>query len=276
MRSSAVQLLLRRGEARLLVAVTSFLLAAAACSPSSSSYEPTTTIINGRTPFIIYSAPCPKNASCAAQVVIDKQPYQWQDGAPKAAFRSGPLFAVGSDEEAHLITGASTPAYRILALRIGPTWALAYSAGIPDTLAVQRQICGLLQDLPRDSNCVTKLGFSTTEPFDPSQDLAPPASGHGPAGTCNGTETVPPCGPGVAMGKYYPYSWARTCSERALFNGRIWQGTLQPPQQQPPSRGWIVLTQPNAARWTASNGTDSLTPATPGVPPPICPGSRNS
>jgi hypothetical protein len=245
------------------------LLAAAGCSHSSPSYEPTTTGVNGHTVFIIYSTPCPKNASCPVQVVIDKQPYQYPDGAPKAAYRSRALFAVGPDEEAHLIPSLSTTAYRVLALRIGTTWALAYSAGIPNTPAVQRKICNLQEELPRDSYCVTHLGFATTEPFDPSRVPAPSGNGPGPAGTCNGTETAPPCGPGVVPGKYYPYTWAAGCSQRAFFDGRTWQGTLRPTQQQPPIKGWIILTEPNEARWTAPNGTDSLTPVA--GPPPTCP-----
>ena len=129
----------------------------------------------------------------------------------------------------------------------------------------------VLESLPRESYCVTKLGFATTDPFDPAKVAAPPGSGKGPAGTCDGRETAPPCGPGVVVGTYYPYTWAQDCGARAYFDGHMWEGTLRPTQQQPPSRGWMILTAPTAARWTGSNGTDGLTPAA--GPATACPAS---
>ena len=241
-----------------------------ACS-GPSRYEPTTTKVGGGTVFVIYpSPPCPKNADCAAGVVIDKQLYGLgAEDSPKAQYRTGPLFAVGSNQEAHLIASLTTSTYRVLALRTGSQWGLAFSPGRPTGESFQRQICQVLENLPRNSYCVTKLGFATTEPFDPSKVAAPPGNGHGPAGTCDGTETAPLCGAGAVVGKYYPYTWAPDCSERAFLNGRLWQGTLRPTQQQPPYRGWMTLTGPDTARWTGTNGTDGLTPAT--GPAPACP-----
>ena len=244
------------------------MLAVGACS-GSSRYEPTTTKVNGQTVFVIYPPPpCPKNATCVSGIIIDKQLYGLSLTIPKAPYRTGPLFAVGNNQEAHDIAGLSADGHHVLALRTGSEWGLALSPGQPRTDAFERQICAVMQDLPRDSYCVTKLGFTTTQPFDPSQVPAPPGNGHGPAGTCNGTETSPPCGSGVVIGKYYPYTWAPDCSERAFLDGKVWQGTLRAPQQQPPTKGWIILTQTNVARWTSPNGTDGLTPAS--GPPPAC------
>jgi hypothetical protein len=243
---------------------------AVACS-GPRRYEPKTTKVDGLTVFVIYPPrPCPKNADCAAGVVINKQLYGLgSTDAPKVQYRTGALFAVGPNQEARTINSLTTNTYRVLALRTGSTWSLLFSPGQPTGEAFQGQICQVLESLPRDSYCVTRLGFATTDPFDPTKVAAPPGSGKGPAGTCDGSETTPPCGPGVMIGKYYPYTWAPDCSERAYFEGRTWQGTLRPTQQQPPRRGWMVLTAPNAARWSGSNGTDGLIPTT--APVPACP-----
>jgi hypothetical protein len=244
---------------------------AVACS-GPSRYEPTTTKVNGQTVFVIYPPPCPKNADCATGVVIDKQLYGLgSEDTPRVQYRTGALYALGPNQEARAINSLTTATYRVLALRTGSSWTLAFSPGQPSSDAFQRQICQVLQSLPRDSYCVTRLGFATTDPFDPTKVAAPPGSGKGPAGTCDGRETAPPCGPGVVVGKYYPYTWPQDCGERAYFDGRVWQGTLRPTQQQPPSRGWMILTARSAASWTGSNGTDGLTPAT--GPAPACPAS---
>jgi hypothetical protein len=241
-----------------------------ACSAPSRD-EPTTTKVGSQTVFVIYPPPpCPKNADCAPGVIIDKQLYGlgWAD-SPKAQYRTGPLFAVGSNQEARVIASLTTATYRVVALRTGSNWGLAFSPAQPTGDSFQRQICQVLENLPRDSYCVTKLGFVATEPFDPAQVAPPAGKGHGRAGTCDGTETAPPCGPGVVIGKYYPYTWAPDCNERAYFDGRMWHGTLRATQEQPPNRGWMVLTDPNTARWTGTNGTDGLTPAT--GPASACP-----
>lgn len=139
-----------------------FLLMIGACS-GSTRYQPMATKVDGQTVFVIYSPPpCPKNASCAGGVIIDKQFYGLSVAVPKASYRLGPLFAVGRDQDAYLIPSVSTSAYRVLAVRTGSDWNLAFSAAVPRTDAFQRQICELTQDIPRDSYCVTHLGLTPT------------------------------------------------------------------------------------------------------------------
>lgn len=262
----------RRGTVMASALALGVLAAGVVACSGSSRYEPTTTKVDGKTVFVIYPPPpCPRNASCTVDVVINKEFYGLDNATPKPQFRRGPLFAVGSNQEAHVISNLSGDSYRVLALRTGSSWNLAFSRKTPSGDSFERQICAVVEELPRDSYCVTKLGFATTEPFDPAKVAAPPGDGHGAAGTCDGTETAPPCGPGAVIGKYYPYTWAPDCSERAFFDGRTWQGTLRPTQRQPPNPGWIVLTGPNTARWTGANGTDGLSPAT--GPAPACPPS---
>lgn len=139
------------------------LLAAVGCS-GSNRYEPTTTKVDGERVFVIYSPPpCPKTASCAAGVIIDKQFYGLSVAIPKVSERTGALFAVGRDEEAHLIPSVSTGTYRALALRRGSDWYIAFSPGFPSSDAVQRQICEVIQDIPAGSYCVTHLGFTPSQ-----------------------------------------------------------------------------------------------------------------
>lgn len=148
---------------RLLVALLVAGSIVAGCS-SQSRYEPTTTKVAGQTVYLIYPPPpCPKNASCAASVIINKQIYGLSVAIPKPAYRNGPLFAVAANTQARLIPGLSTASWRVLALGSGSTWSLAFSRGVPTTDAVQRQICELAQNIKKDSYCVAHLGFSPTE-----------------------------------------------------------------------------------------------------------------
>jgi hypothetical protein len=77
-------------------------------------------------------------------LIINKEFYAVSFSVPKVSYRNGPLFAVGHDQEAHLILSVSTAFYQVLALRQGSDWHLALSPGIPRTDVVQRQICDLI------------------------------------------------------------------------------------------------------------------------------------
>lgn len=151
----------RRDSLRLRVLVLTFvLLGAGACS--SPRYEPTTRSVNGRTVFVIYFPPCPKNASCAAEVIINKQPYEYPSPPPRTIYRTGPLYAVGSDSEARTISGLDTPHGPLLALRIATDWhvAIPFSA-YPLGAALEREICAVTINAPA-SYCVTHLGLPVT------------------------------------------------------------------------------------------------------------------
>lgn len=146
----------RQSAVRLLIAQLGLcLVVAAACSQSSSRYEPTTTRLGGRTVFIIYRPPCPKNASCAAEVVINKQLYEYPGAPPRMTYRTGPLYAVGTDSEARTLSGVESTPSPVLALRIGTDWhvAIPFSA-YPITATLQREICAVTVNDPR-SYCVT-------------------------------------------------------------------------------------------------------------------------
>jgi hypothetical protein len=140
------------------------LLAATGCSSSAPTYEPTTTIVAGHPVFLIYRMGCGAGASCPASIVINKQRYEYRfDTAPKMRYRAGPIYAVGPDNaEARQIPGVTSTTYRLLAFRLGDTWALAYSTGFPSTDAVQRQVCEVLQQIPPDSYCVVHHRFPPT------------------------------------------------------------------------------------------------------------------
>ena len=143
----------------LLSALALGLLTAAACSRSSPRYEPTTTRVDGRTVFIIYRPPCPRNASCAAEVVINKQLYEYPGAPPRMSDRVGPLYAAGADSEARMITGIESAAGPVLALRIDTDWhvAIPFSA-YPLTATLQREICAVTVN-DAASYCVTRLGL---------------------------------------------------------------------------------------------------------------------
>ena len=150
--------------------------------------NPVTTVVGGRTVFVIHPAPpCPSNASCAPEVVINKHLWNFSDypSSPKPIYRTGPLYAVGPDKEAHLIAAVSTDRYQVVALRVGSNWYFAYSPGVPQDDAMQRSLCSLAESIPAGSYCVTHLGFSpTTSPGASSPHAAGPVSGYyadGPA-----------------------------------------------------------------------------------------------
>jgi hypothetical protein len=154
----------KRRAGRLLVAVlASCVLAAAACARPSSRFEPTTTGRDGRTVFVIYRPPCPHNASCAAEVVIDNRLYEYPGPPPTASYRTGALYAVGPGSEARTIHSVGSTTAPVLALRIGTDWhiAIPFSA-YPLTMPLERQICAVTLNAP-GSYCVTQLGFPAGE-----------------------------------------------------------------------------------------------------------------
>ena len=149
---------------KLLAIFGALLLTLTACSSGrSTTARPTTTVVHGKTLFIIYPpGPCPQNEDCPAEVTINNKVYQYPNSlVPKSVYRSGPLYAVGPQAEAHLIPSVSTPNYQILALRLGTIWVIAFSPGLPSTDTVQRQICQLEDHLSSDNLCVTHLGPSS-------------------------------------------------------------------------------------------------------------------
>ena len=94
---------------------------------------------------------------------------------------------------------------------------------------------------------------------------APAGNGKGPNGSCNGTETYPPCGPGMVQNEYYPYTLPTNCSGYVYLDGRYWQQELYEPNQ-PTQNVWIVVGD-NGAGWVGPGGV-GLIPAPPGSPPP--------
>jgi len=70
-------------------------------------------------------------------------------------------------------------------------------------------------------------------------------NGLGPNGECDGSESLPPCGPGVVVGAYYTYTQPQDCSGNPIhFDGRLWYSTLQPSTDRSDTYVWMAL-EPN-------------------------------
>jgi len=85
-------------------------------------------------------------------------------------------------------------------------------------------------------------------------------NGSGPDGICTGTETVPPCGPGVVPGRYYAYTIPGTCSGLITFDGRRWVSELPPPRAVPDFTVWMGLGPSGTPRWIGPDGSVGFRP----------------
>jgi hypothetical protein len=85
-------------------------------------------------------------------------------------------------------------------------------------------------------------------------------NGSGPNGTCTGSETAPPCGPGVVPGQYYAYTMPGTCSGLATFDGRQWVSELPPPSATAVFYVWMRLDPTGSAGWISPSGAVGLAP----------------
>lgn len=70
---------------------------------------------------------------------------------------------------------------------------------------------------------------------------APAGNGLGDDGQCTGKEVLPPCGPGVEIGRYYPYTLPLRCDGITYFDGRRWVSTLPPPAEGGTMHVWMRL-----------------------------------
>ena len=66
-------------------------------------------------------------------------------------------------------------------------------------------------------------------------------NGLGPSGECTGRESVPPCGPGMVVGRYYAYTLPGRCDGRLILNGRHWISELPPPTPVPDMDVWVSV-----------------------------------
>jgi hypothetical protein len=87
-----------------------------------------------------------------------------------------------------------------------------------------------------------------------------PGNGSGPDGTCSGTETSPPCGPGVVPGRYYAYTMPGTCSGLITFDGKQWVSELPPPTVVPNFYVWMNLGASGTLGWISPKGAVGFEP----------------
>jgi hypothetical protein len=86
-------------------------------------------------------------------------------------------------------------------------------------------------------------------------------NGDGPDGVCTGQETSVPCGPGVTVGQYYPYTLPGTCSGLIIFDGRQWVSELPPSTQEPDIDVWMAFND-GGVSWIGPNGAVGFQPYT--------------
>jgi hypothetical protein len=86
-----------------------------------------------------------------------------------------------------------------------------------------------------------------------------PGDGSGPHGSCLGTETAPPCGPGMIAGRYYAYTLMSSCTND-FIDGRWWTNEL--PGGSGPLDVWISVTASDSgAGWIGPSGAVGFTPS---------------
>ncbi len=83
-----------------------------------------------------------------------------------------------------------------------------------------------------------------------------------------GKESGPPCGPGVVVGQYYPYTLPGQCDGRIIFDGRTWQSELPPPTEVSPFPVWMGLTATGRLGFISPRGAVGFDPVGAGPPPP--------
>jgi hypothetical protein len=94
-------------------------------------------------------------------------------------------------------------------------------------------------------------------------------NGHGRQGTCNRTETVPPCAAGAVVDQSYDYTvTGGGCGGVVWFDGRAWKLQLPPPAETAPFPMWIRLTTPTTAGVFGPMGVSGLDLM--GITPPAC------
>jgi hypothetical protein len=90
-----------------------------------------------------------------------------------------------------------------------------------------------------------------------------PGNGLGPSGQCRGSETVPPCGPGMIPRHYYAYTLPGSCDGKLILNGQHWLSALPPPTNGPVMNVWVAV-QPDGkhAGFIGPNGAVGFEPDT--------------
>ena len=97
-----------------------------------------------------------------------------------------------------------------------------------------------------------------------------PGNGNGPHGSCLGSETAPPCGPGMEAGSYYPYTLFGSCTQD-FIDGRWWTNELS--GGSGPAYVWMAVdANDSGAGWIGPNGSVGFKPST-GTPTTPCPAS---
>ena len=91
---------------------------------------------------------------------------------------------------------------------------------------------------------------------------APAGNGLGDDGQCTGQEVAPPCGRGVEVGRYYPYTLPLRCDGIAYFDGRRWVSTLPPPANGGTMHVWMRLDPSGTLGLVSPRGAVAFEPDT--------------
>jgi hypothetical protein len=129
-----------------------------------------------------------------------------------------------------------------------------------------------LEFVPQHGTSSTRAGTAGTLPSCPpisfpelvgGQFCGPapgPGNGSGSGGSCIGTETTPPCGPGMVGGRYYAYTLNSLCTSDYI-DGRWWTNEL--PGGSGLLNVWVSVGNSLAgAGWIGPNGSVGFKPST--------------
>lgn len=110
--------------------------------------------------------------------------------------------------------------------------------------------------------CAAAEGPPTSGPWTGCEPAAPPGTGHGPGGRCDGSERSAPCGPGAVTGRAYAVSLPTGCVRDVVFAGHRWDATTGVPGPAGSTvHAWMRLVAPGRAESTGPAGTVEWLPA---------------
>jgi len=261
--------------------------------PSSVSAFDATAVSMGRSVAILNGSSCLPEMSCPSRgreppALLDVSTGKWSSIAANGVLDSAGAF-VWTGQRLVAVSPFLTPygylvgGYAAALDPVNGSWAnlpeLPVSAAPPSGPVLSgtvwtgsRLIQAGLVFVPQHGSSSSGAGTASTLPSCPPISFpdwvgghfcgpAPgPGNGSGSGGSCLGTETAPPCGSGMAIGKYYAYTRNSLCTNDYI-DGRWWTNEL--PGGSGLQNVWVSVGNSLAgAGWIGPNGSVGFKPST--------------